>query len=484
MKKGILGGAAVIAVGGLACKLIGALYRIPLTSLIGAEGIGIYQMVFPVYCALLTLSSTGIPVALSRLVASDGEKAPIYFIKSALIFGLIGLGASAIMFVLGGVFARLQGNGGAASCYRALAPSVFFVSLISCVRGYFQGKGNMLPTAVSQVVEQVVKATVGLIACSRAGGSAVRGAVYATLAVTVSEAVALVFLIIRLRLCGFSAKGGSESGGVYKRIFSLVAPVALASIAIPLGNVADSFIVINALSRYSDNATATFGLYSGSVAAIVGLPVSLAYGIAVAAVPALASGRNEGAAAEAMLLTCILAIPFSAFLAVFSSQTVDMLYGRMPADQRALASGVLAAEAASVALLSLLQTVNAVLTARGRQGVPVFSMGVALLVRIVLCAVLTSFSRLGIYGAVIAAGISYLVALALSLAHALDASAAYDLLKKASGILIWSIVCVLGGFFMCRALGGGGWFVLASVLAAVCYSALPLFKFLRVRAKE
>ena len=108
MKKTIIQGAIVIAVGGLLSKIIGAFYRVPLTNIIGTEGIGLYQMVFPVYCALLTLSSTGIPTALSKLVAEREESAPAFLIKSLMIFGAIGFIGSAIMFVLGDFFSKLQ----------------------------------------------------------------------------------------------------------------------------------------------------------------------------------------------------------------------------------------------------------------------------------------------------------------------------------------------------------------------------------------
>ena len=188
--------ALVIATGGFLSKIIGAVYRIPLTTIIGAEGIGLYQLVFPLYTALLTLSSTGLPTALSKLVAQNEKDAVGYFRRSVVLFGGIGLMTSVLMFVLGGILAKLQGNYQAAWCYRALSPSVFFVSVISCLRGYFQGKGIMYPTALSQVLEQIVKAAFGLGVCYIFKNNIIIAAVMATFAVTVSEVVALVFLLV------------------------------------------------------------------------------------------------------------------------------------------------------------------------------------------------------------------------------------------------------------------------------------------------
>ena len=484
MKRRLLGGAAVIAAGGLASKIIGALYRIPLTNIIGAEGIGLYQMVFPVYCALLTVSSTGIPTALSKLVSQDRDNGEAYFIRSVLAFGAIGLLGSAIMFVLGGIFAKLQGNANAAACYMALSPSVFLVSLISCVRGYFQGKSNMVPTAVSQIVEQVVKAVVGLAVCSWFKGNAVAGAVCATLAVTASEGVALLFLYIRLKAAGFKRKYIASEKGAYRKIFAIVAPVAVAAMAIPLGNVADSFIVINATSGFSENATAAFGIYSGSVAAIIGVPVSLAYGVAVALIPAVSSGSDERAIADSLRFTGFLSIPFAVFFAVFSRQVIDLLYGGMSQSERMLASTLLSLEAASVVLTSYLQTTNAILTARGRQRVPMLSMGIALVARVVLCAALSAIRAVGIYGAVAASVISQAVALAINVKTALGREGALRGLIDTWQPLIWSIICVLGGFFVCNAVGGRLVFVLVSLAVAAAYSVLPVFKILKVGAKR
>ena len=151
-------GAIIISMGGFISKMLGALYRIPLTNILGGEGMGIYQMVYPLYCILLTVSASGIPTGIARLVSSGrgygAEKQAFY------LYGAIGFIGTCLMYMLSAPLAAVQGEPAIALCCKLLCPSVFFVSVLSIVRGYFQGKGNMYPTAVTEVSEQVDRKSV------------------------------------------------------------------------------------------------------------------------------------------------------------------------------------------------------------------------------------------------------------------------------------------------------------------------------------
>jgi len=470
VRGGVARGAAIIAVGGFIVKVIGAVYRVPLTNLIGAEGIGLYQMVFPLYCAMLTVSSTGIPTALSRLISKSPEKADGYLSRSLFLFGTIGAVGSVIMFVLGGFFARLQGDSAAAWCYRAISPSVFLVSVISCYRGYFQGKSNMVPTAISQIAEQAVKAAVGLLLCYFFRGSVALSAALAAVAVTLSEAGACVYLAFKARGVDRSVAGALPGN---KEILLTVVPVALTAIMLPLGSLADSFIVINKLSDYTPDATALYGIYSGVVAAIVGVPVSVAYGVAVASVPAL-SGGDDVKIADCMRFTGFIAIPCWLLLTFFAGAAVRLLYGGLAPELLTAAERVLAVDAVSVVLLSFLQTTNAVLVAKGKLTVPVLSMGASLIFRAVLCAVLSSFPGLGILGAAIAANASYALALTVNCLFALRGEKVSDLLLDLSKYFFISITCVLGGFLVYCRFKSAFCFIVVSMLIALVYVAASL----------
>ena len=165
-KGGFLKGAAWIALGGFIAKVIGGLYRIPLANILGGEGIGLYQLVYAVYCLFLTVAATGIPSSVAKLTAErigKGESALPLLRKSFAFFSIVGVVASLVMAILAPFLAKAQGAGSAVFGYYVLAPSVAFVTVISVFRGYFQGKNDMLPTAISEVAEQVVKVGLGLL---------------------------------------------------------------------------------------------------------------------------------------------------------------------------------------------------------------------------------------------------------------------------------------------------------------------------------
>ena len=162
IKSKLLYGALTISIGAFIAKVLGAFYRIPLTNIIGVESLGLYQMIFPLYCVLLTISSTGIPNSLAKLIA-EGNNPKSVLSTSLKIFTLLGGLGSIFMLVLGYPIAFLQGDFRAGLGYILLSPSVIIVSVLSCFRGYFQGQSNMKPTAISQVVEQFVKLCFGLI---------------------------------------------------------------------------------------------------------------------------------------------------------------------------------------------------------------------------------------------------------------------------------------------------------------------------------
>ena len=482
--RSVARGAVTVAIGGLVSKIIGAAYRLPLTNLIGAEGIGLYQMVFPVYCALLTFSSTGLPSAISKLVGENEENADKIFSRSLMLFGTIGMVGSALMLVLGGFISEIQGNASAGACYRAMSPSVFTVSVISCVRGYFQGRSDMRPTAVSQITEQAVKTVFGLTACYFFAYDVKKAATAAALAVTVSEVAALIYLLIKLRISGYKKQKFAEKPIGFGKILALTVPVGLAAFMLPLGHFADSFIIINVLGR-NGGATELYGIYSGSVAALTGVPVAVAYGAAVACVPAISRGENS-AITDALRFTGLICIPFTLFFTFFAKECIDLTYGGMNALQRFNAAQILGVDAISVTLLSFLQTVNAILVARGKQRLPVYTLAGSLIVRAALCAWFCSISSVGIIGAPAAANLSLAFALAINIVHALKNVSLTVVLNDITKCVVCSLICVLAGFYVYNAIGGVVAFVCFSAASAACYVFLtyifgPLKETFRVR---
>ena len=198
----IFTGAGMLALSSVLAKLLGALYRIPLTNVVGSEGMGLYQMVFPLYTLLLTISSGGLPVAISRLVAVKlalgDEKGATKVLKvSVCALSVIGLIGAVMLALFGRAIATFQGNVSASLAYLGIAPAVFFVAVLSCFRGYYQGRENMLPTAVSQLLEQAIKLFAGLAFAGRLMDKGVEyGVLGALLGVSLSEVIATATLAI------------------------------------------------------------------------------------------------------------------------------------------------------------------------------------------------------------------------------------------------------------------------------------------------
>ena len=252
-KKNLLfKGAFIICLGGFITKIIGALYRIPLTNILGAEGIGIYQMVFPLYSILLTLSSTGVPNGISKLIA-NGYNANLVLKKSLKFFVLIGLLGSLFLGCFSYYIAKIQGDSNATLGYLAISPSVVAVSIICCYRGYYQGFANMKPTALSQIFEQVIKLAFGLSLAYIFRYNVVLSATFAVVAVTISEIVVAIYFIITSKKNQNRVNENKEIS--YNLLIKTIFPIMLSTLILPLVRTIESFLILNILNKYTPLAT-------------------------------------------------------------------------------------------------------------------------------------------------------------------------------------------------------------------------------------
>lgn len=418
IKNKLLMGAAVLSVGGFIAKILGAFYRIPLTNVLGAEGIGLYQAVFPLYCLLLTASSTGAPSGISKLISnnSDDENYAYYILKSALkIFIPLGIAGSFTMFAFSKLIAEFQGESGARLSYAAISPSVFLVSVICCFRGFFQGKSDMKPTAVSQIIEQSVKLMVGLALCYFTGSEIYVKSSYAALAVTLSEVAACVYLAALFKKRNYSFKKlksfDSDVGGIIKVVF----PIMLATVAVPVGRTVESFFILNILGGYTSNATALYGLYSGAVESMVGVPVAVCYAVATASIPVIseAASKNQNYiknVSRALAYTVAGGVAFAVGFIIFSERAVGLLYPKLSEQNAAITVNMLKLSAASVIALPIMQTSSAALIASGNYYIPPITASVGVTVKLITSVILLSSPKINIFGAVISDILCYFVA--------------------------------------------------------------------------
>ena len=434
--KRIVSGAALLLIGSVVAKMLGALYRIPLTNVLGAEGMGMYQLVFPVYALFMVLATAGIPTALSRTVAekrATGESTRKYLSVSMLALFLLGLIFATIMAVFSKFLAQKQGNADTYPGFLIIAPAIVCVCVISGFRGWFQGEMYMLPTALSNVVEQVVKLAVGL---GLSYALAKRGVVYAVcgalLGVTVSEIATVLYLLLTYLVR--SAKQKKENaltarvaveraeGDVAKRarfritkaeakgILHVALPIAAVSVLMPLSSFFDSVIVVNMLKVFGlekSVATAQYGIISGPVNSLINMPVVAIMSLAVAIVPSVSASRVtrdiDGVMLKSSLcvrLAYLLGIPFAFYLAVFAKNVIGALYPDLSYGNAIVAVNVLRITAANVVFLSTMQIYVSLLQALDKTKYAVLSLVCAIIVKIVLGVVLTRY--IGINGAAIA----------------------------------------------------------------------------------
>ena len=160
-KENFLSGALVLSLGGLLAKILGALYRIPLTNIIGSYGMGLYQLVFPPYILFLTVAQAGVPTAVSKLIAENNQignfqQGRKVFRFAMLLLGLLGALCAVAMAALSNVIARSQGNAETAKAFLIVAPALVFVPVTNVLKAYFQGNMNMVPSGATTVVEQEI----------------------------------------------------------------------------------------------------------------------------------------------------------------------------------------------------------------------------------------------------------------------------------------------------------------------------------------
>lgn len=429
--------AIVIASGGFIAKCIGAIYRIPLTNLIGGEGLGLYQLVYPVYCLLLTVSATGIPSSIAKLTAEAegrGEDSRMLLKSAMKLFVGIGLVGSFLMAVSAPYLAKLQGSQEVINGYYTLAPSVLLVSAISVFRGWFQGHNRMFPTALSEVLEQVVKVGVGLLFAYLFRTDIARAVVYLLLAVSLSELVALLFMIGYYQRKKTEVKRENGVGRyAFTSILKMSIPVTLSSILLPISSLVDSVLVPRLLGVYAENAITLFGLFSGGAVTIINLPVSICYGLAAASIPRIASAPKEGVRSRIFFSlgsTLLVGGGSAVGLYLFAEPMSKLIFHSLSGKELTILISLVKGLSVSALTLSCAQTLSACLTAQGKPQYAAISMAVAMLVKTVVYFVLLQKEEVSVFGLVIATNVAYGVAFFLNLLYNLRVSKKRALARK------------------------------------------------------
>ena len=436
-KQSFVQGAAILGLAGLVCKVIGALFRIPLYNLL-EDGMAYYEAVYPYYSWLLVVSSAGIPTAISRMVAErvtmgDYAGARRVFRKAQVLLLGIGVCTMLIMFLGAGWFASLVEVGeGVVLSFRALAPALLFVSVMCAYRGYLQGLQCMTGTAVSQLVEQVVKLCAGLFFAARLLPFGLEyAAMGALLGISLSELLALAVIALfyvrkRRMLPAETARTQALEGGVIKTLLSIAIPVTIGASIMPMTGIIDSVLIVSTLRDigFTDaEANMRYVALRTNVTTVINMPAVLTTSLAMSLVPAVSAARrrhNLGSVRSisitAIKLSMIVGLPCAAGLFVLSRQVIDFLYDITP-DRLAIAASLMRISAVGVVFLSLVQTLTGIIQGLGKQQVPVFNLVAGALVKVILMLTLMRNPDINIDGAAIATVACYAVAGVLDLLY-------------------------------------------------------------------
>ncbi len=425
-------GAFVIAVAHILAKFIGALYKIPLdTYILGPKGMGVYSQAYIIYSWLFVVSTAGLPVAISKMVSeaianddfTEGER--IFKISRKLLL-VVGIIAFLILFFGAGLLSKINSSGTSETALMFMAPSLFFVCLSSSYRGYYQGRENMMPTAVSEVIEAFCKLVFGLLFAYYA----IKiykvyyiGAAGAILGVTVGTFFSMIFLMIyhgkkREKNLVYTPCDAKKSKEILTKLIKLAIPITLGVSVFTLTSVIDAATVLRQLEGIGfmeAKRDELFG-YLNRAITLFNFPPTIISAIAISIVPAIASNialkDNKKAILNvktALKVTILIAMPCAVGLSALASPILELVYSDPNHSFLLNVMGI------SVLFVTVVQVSNAILQAYNRPWVPVVNMLIGGIVKIGVNYVLVSRPEININGAPIGTLLCYITVMSLNL---------------------------------------------------------------------
>lgn len=429
---------SILAMASLISRVIGLIYRIPLTAIIGDAGNNYYGTAFKIYNILLIISSYSLPLAVSKLVSaniSQGRKRNVYrVLKAALIFGAVSGTIAALILYFGAEFitTTLMRTPLSIFAVKTLVPVLIIVAVLGVMRGFFQGLGTMMPSAVSQILEQIANAIVSVWAAyvlfglgSRVGSllgnpenyAAAYGAAGGTIGTGTGALVALLFsaFVLVVFLGAFKksmkrerrANVDSYSSIMHMLIITII-PVLLSSTIYNCNTLIDEAVFKN-IAYFQGYAESQYGawngIYSGKYQVLINVPLAIASSIAASSVPALtaayASGKRGEAKkqiATATRFVMVIAFPCAVGMGVLASPILQMLFG----DSSEVAARMLQVGAPAIIVFSLSTLTNGLLQGMNRMKEPIKNAIIALILHLFVLVGLMFGLNLNIFAVVIA----------------------------------------------------------------------------------
>lgn len=426
---------SILAIASIVSRIIGLLYRSPLTAILGDLGNDYYSTAFEIYSLLLLISSMSLPLAVSKMVSarvSQGRMRDAYRVfKASLGFAVCsGLAAALVVFFFADSFASILKTPFCVFALRVLAPTLFIVAILGVIRGFFQGLGTMMPSAVSQIVEQIINAIVSVVAAyylfrygARIGAvlgdtkeySAAFGAAGGTLGTGVGALAGLFFVlfvfsvykrVLKRKLRRDSRSSVESYRSILRVLIWTVIPVLLSTTLYNLSAIVDQGIFKNVanLQGYTVDQIHTFwGVFGGKYRVLVNVPISIASAVVSASVPAITASfaskdmiSVQKKTSNAIHYSMVVAFPCAIGLGVLASPVMQLLFH----DSTPLAAHMLQVGVVSVIFYSLSTLSNGILQGINRMKVPVINAAIALVLQAGLLVGLMYFANLNIFAVI------------------------------------------------------------------------------------
>lgn len=415
LKKNIIVQGSILALASIIVRIIGLIYRIPLTRILGDAAMGYYSYAFEIYNLALILSSYSLPLAVSKLVSarvSKGEykKSHKLFIVSLIFGAAVGAVATILLYMFADAYGALIKNQYVAIPLRVLAPTIFVFSVMGVIRGFFQGHSNMVPTAISQIIEQIVNAIVSIVAAyfmlkAHKGEAAAEayGAAGGTLGTFSGAVAAFITLIIIYmiykplldqRRRNDSTEVSETSIYLLKILLATAIPVIISQTIYQVSGTLDSIIYNLIASRQgvSENIRSTiWGIYSNKYKLLTNVPIAVASAMGTAIVPSLIADYTLGNTKQlhdkisiVVKFNMIIAFPCAIGFAVLSGPILELLFN----DSNIMSANFLSMGSICIVFFALSTVTNGILQGIHKMNIPVYHSAISLVIHIPLLIIL------------------------------------------------------------------------------------------------
>ncbi len=461
---------SILAIAGVITKIIGVVYRIPLTNIVGSEGMGYYSVAFSIYTIALMLTSYSLPLAVSKLVSARvavGQYKNAYKVfRCAMMFAIIAGGVVALMIFLGADFIAATVMQMDLSVYalRVLAPCIFIVAVLGVLRGFFQGNGSMMPTALSQVLEQIVNAVASIAGAfvllkvgkglAETRGDASYGPAYAAAGGTVGTVAGAAFALLTVIFVFFvyqrvfkkkmrrdRSRKRESYRRIYKILFLTIAPVILSATVYNVSDFLDTAIFNNIMAAqgYKKTEYASFmGIFNSQYNTLVNVPLSVSSALAASLIPSLVTTVQTGSRKQVhnkittvTRFNMMIAIPCAVGFLILAKPIMDLLFY---AEDNRMAALMLQLGAISVVFFCLSTVTNSVLQGLDDMMTPVKNAAISLLIHTLSLFLMLVVFKWNIY-AVVISKIVFSGAICILNAHALRERIGYVQERKQTFVI-------------------------------------------------